>query len=98
MTPPFLKETPHGVYLSIKLQPRASREQINGIQGAELKISVTAPPVDAAANRALIEFLSERLAVSRSAIDLVRGQTSRHKTVFIRGASLAQIRAKLEVE
>lgn len=81
--------------LSIKLQPRASRNQVAGIHGSELKISVTAPPVDSAANQALINYLSELLDRPRSAIELLRGHTSRHKTLLIRGLSSAQLRQKL---
>ena len=85
MTPSFLRETAEGVYIAVKLQPRASRNAIQGAHGAELKIAVTAPPVDSAANSALMEFLAEKLNVPRSRIQLVRGQTSRHKTIFISG-------------
>ena len=96
MNAPFLQARADGVYVAIKLQPRASREQIAGVQGAELKISVTAPPVDSAANQALVEFLSETLDVSRSQVALVRGQTARHKMVRITGLSAEQLLAKLE--
>lgn len=91
----FLRETPDGVYLSVKLQPRASRNQIQGIHGNELKIGVTAPPVDSAANTALIEFLAGHLKLTRSSIELVRGQTSRHKSLFLAGIRAEQVLAKL---
>ena len=80
---PFLKEGSTGIYLAIKLQPRASRQQISGLHGTELKVSVTAPPVDEAANRALVEYFAELLALSRCQVELVKGQTSRHKTLHI---------------
>ncbi len=51
--------------------------------GNELKIKVTAPPVDAAANEALVEFLARRLKIPRGAVHLVRGHTARHKTLFL---------------
>lgn len=97
MTPPCLRETAEGVYLSLKLQPRASRNQVQGLHGNELKISVTAPPVDSAANGALIEFLAESLHMSRSSIQLVRGQTSRHKTIFISGVRAADVASRLKL-
>lgn len=85
MSVPFLRETQDGVYLAVKLQPRASRNGIQGLHGNELKIALTAPPVDSAANAALVKFIAESLSVSRSTVQLVRGQTSRHKTLFIAG-------------
>ena len=85
MIPSFLRVHADGVYLAIKLQPRASRSEIGTPLGDELRIRVTAPPVDAAANEALLELLADTLACPRGAIQLVRGHTSRHKTVSIRG-------------
>jgi uncharacterized protein (TIGR00251 family) len=92
---PFLRMHADGVLLSIKLQPRASKNQIDGPAGAELKIRVTAPPADHAANGALLRLLADRLDCSRSAVQLVRGQTSRHKVVLIRGLKPALIEEQL---
>ena len=90
-----LRDTSEGVYLSLKVQPRASRNLIGPLLGDELKISVTAPPVDSAANEAILEYLSELLDVPKRNLQLVRGQTSRRKTVFIRGGKLATVAQKL---
>ena len=84
----FLRAVPGGVELAVKLQPRASRNEIGEAIGNELKIKVTAPPVDSAANEALLRLLAEKLGVPRGAVQLVRGQTSRHKTVRIAGVSV----------
>jgi uncharacterized protein (TIGR00251 family) len=92
---PYLRETKDGVFLSVKLQPRASRNQIGPAHGAELKISVTAPPVDSAANEALVRFLADELDCSRGQVELVRGETSRHKSILIHGLTSAQILQKL---
>ena len=81
----FLHETAGGTLLSVKLQPRASKNEIGEVLGDELKIKVTAPPVDAAANQALIELLAEKLGCSRGKVELIRGQTSRHKTLMLHG-------------
>ena len=81
----FLRETAGGTLLSVKLQPRASKNEIGGPLGDELRIKVTAPPVDAAANQALIELLAETLDCSRGKVELLRGQTSRHKTILLHG-------------
>ena len=83
--PTFLHETGGGVLLSIKLQPRAPKNEIGQPLGDELKIKVTAPPVDAAANQALIELLAEKLDCARGRVELIRGQTSRHKTIKLHG-------------
>ena len=91
----FIRAQADGAYLAIKLQPRASRTEIGEPMGDELKIKVTAPPVDAAANAALIELLADTLDCPRSAIKIVRGQTSRHKTVWIAGAKAELILQKL---
>jgi len=81
----FLRETSGGTLLSVKLQPRASKNEICAPLGDELKIKVTAPPVDAAANQALVEFLADKLDCSRGKVELLRGQTSRHKTILLHG-------------
>jgi len=90
----FLRETSGGTLLSVKLQPRASKNEIGAPLGDELKIKVTAPPVDSAANEALVEFLAERLDCPRGRVELVRGQTSRHKTVMIHGFKSAEVLQK----
>lgn len=91
----FLRETAGGILLSVKLQPRASRNEIGEPLGAELKIKVTAPPVDAAANQALLELLADQLHCPRGQVELIRGQTSRHKTVLLHGFTAATVLEKL---
>jgi len=87
----FLRETSGGTLLSVKLQPRASKNEIGDPLGDELKIKVTAPPVDAAANQALIEFVSEKLDCSRGQVELIRGHASRHKTILLHGFKPEQV-------
>ena len=91
----FLRETSGGTLLSVKLQPRASRNEIGEPLGNELKVKVTAPPVDSAANEALIAFLAEKLNCPRARVELVRGHTSRHKTLLIHGFKPDQVMANL---
>lgn len=91
----FLRETSGGTLLSVKLQPRASRNEIGAPLGDELKIKVTAPPVDAAANQALVEFLAEKLDCPRGKVELIRGHTSRHKIVMLHGITPGAILQKL---
>ena len=94
---PFLKAGPDGVCLSLKVQPRASKNEIGEVANGELKIKVTAPPVDAAANEALLRLLAECLHCPRGAVQLIRGQTSRHKQVLIRGMSAEAVLEKLRL-
>jgi uncharacterized protein (TIGR00251 family) len=94
--PDFLRAQPGGALLSVKLQPRASANEIVGPAGGELKIKVTAPPVDAAANQALVELLAERLDCARNRIELVRGHKSRHKIVKLHGFTTEAAREGLE--
>ena len=93
--PGFLRPQSDGVLLSIKLQPRASANEIGDALGNELRIKVTAPPVDAAANEALVKLLAQQLHCPRNRVDLVRGHTSRHKTVKLYGLTAEDVAAKL---
>lgn len=93
--PAFLRVQPDGLLLSVKLQPRASSNEIGEPLGSELRIKVTAPPVDAAANEALLRLLADTLDCPRSRIELVRGHTSRHKVIKLHGLNLASVLAKL---
>ena len=93
--PACLRAHPEGVYLSVKVQPRAARNGIGELAGSELKIKVTAPPVDSAANEMLVRFLAEVLDCPRNTVVLARGQTNRHKLVLLKGVSPAAVAAKL---
>ena len=93
--PAFLRAQADGLLLSVKLQPRASTNEIVGALGAELRIKVTAPPVDAAANEALLRLLAETLDCPRGRVEPVRGGTSRHKVVKLHGLKPEHVCAKL---
>lgn len=90
--PDFLHEETGGVLLSVKLQPRASANEIGEPLGDELKIKVTAPPVDSAANQALVEFLAEKLQCARNRIEIIRGHKSRHKILQLHGFTVGEIK------
>jgi uncharacterized protein (TIGR00251 family) len=85
--PPFIRETDDGFLLRVRVQPRASRNEITGRTGDELKIRVTAPPVDSAANEAVVKLLAKTLNVPKSAVALVKGSSSRSKTLKIERAA-----------
>jgi len=93
--PSYLKAQADGVLLSVKVQPRASRNEIGEALGNELRVKVTAPPVDAAANEALVRLLAETFGCPRGKVELLRGQTSRHKLLKLHGVSAATVLAKL---
>lgn len=76
---------------TVRLQPRASKNEIAGLQGVALKVRVTAPPVDGLANEAMVELLSKALATSRRNVCIVSGHSSRTKVVEISGADLASV-------
>ncbi len=93
--PAFLRAQSDGVLLSVKLQPRASANEIGEALGGELRIKVTAPPVDAAANEALLKILAQQLHCPRNRVDIVRGHTSRHKVIKLFGMSPEVVAEKL---
>jgi len=72
---------------SIRIQPRASKNEVIQMEGGGIKIRLTAPPVDGAANEALVKFLSDRLDIPKSQIEIVSGHTSKNKIVRIEGIS-----------
>ena len=94
--PGFLRVEAGDALLSVKLQPRASANEVVGPLGAELRIKVKAPPVDAAANEALVELLAGWLDCGRGRVELVRGHKSRHKVVKLHGFTPAAVFQKLK--
>ena len=93
----ILAPTDGGVRLRVRVQPRASRSEIAGVHGDELRIRLQAPPVDGAANEALVRFLAEALGAPRSAVEIVAGFASRSKTVVIRGVAEADAARRLAI-
>ena len=93
---PWLTDTPDGTVLTLRLIPRAAKNAIQGEHGDALKIRLCAPPVDGAANAALIEFLSDTLSLPRARIRLLSGHTSRTKRVLLAGLSASAIRTKIQ--
>jgi uncharacterized protein (TIGR00251 family) len=79
----------------VQVQPRASRDAIEGEYADALKIRVTAPPVDDRANEALVRLLAERLNVPRAAVRIVAGEKSRRKRVVVSGVKREWVLALL---
>jgi hypothetical protein len=71
----------------VRVQPRASKNGISRLEDGTFKIRLTAPPVDGAANEALIAFLSATFSVSRSSVEIISGQSARQKIIRINGIS-----------
>jgi uncharacterized protein len=84
-----------GTELDVWLQPRASRDEISGVQGGALKIRVAAAPVEGEANEALLRLLAKCVGLPRSSVEIVRGRTGRRKTVRLAGLAPAQVRREL---
>lgn len=81
------------IRVAVHVQPRASRSEIVGQHGAALKVRLQAPPVDGAANDALVRLLADALGVSQRSVCVVAGATSRAKTVEIDGTTEDAVRA-----
>jgi uncharacterized protein (TIGR00251 family) len=81
------KQTDVSATLSVRIQPRSSKNGVTRMEDGSLKIRLTAPPVDGAANEALVKFLSETLSISKSSVEIVSGHTGRQKIIRITGMS-----------
>lgn len=77
--------------VDVQVVPRASRTAVGPAVGERLRVAVTSPPVDGAANAAVIDALAGAFGVRRSAIEIVRGERGRRKTVSIAGATRAAL-------
>jgi uncharacterized protein len=90
-----VRETGNSVEVALHVQPRARRTEIAGEFNGALKLKVMAPPVDEAANRAVIQFFASILAVPKSRVQIVSGDKSREKILRIEGISLNDFLARL---
>ena len=92
-----MQATDSGVLLRVRVQPRASRDRLEGVHGDQLRIRLTAPPVDGAANAACIAFLAKSLGVRRSQVRIEAGEKSRDKRIHISGLTPAEVATALDV-
>ena len=98
MTAEPIVTSPDGtVRLNVRVIPRSPRTTIDGIRDGRLLLRVTAPPVDDAANEAVVTALASALALPRRAVRIVTGQTSRNKTIEMTGVDAAAVRKRLSV-
>jgi uncharacterized protein len=81
----------NGVVFSVRVQPRASKDEVAGEMGGALKVRLRAPAVEDRANEALVEFLAQLLKSPRSAVRILSGERSRTKRIEINGVTRQQI-------
>ena len=82
-----------GCAVKVLVAPKASKSEVVGVIKGVLKIRISAPPVDGAANKELVRFLSKQLGVSKSSVLIRSGLASKHKSVFIRGVGAKDVEA-----
>ena len=83
----LIEKTEEGILFSVFVQPRSSKNQIVGRHGDALKIKLTAPPVEGAANKMCVKFIAGELGLPRSSVELVSGQSSRTKRLRVNPAA-----------
>lgn len=81
---PFRKSS-DGVTIQVRVEPRSSHARIAGVVGDTLKVKLTAPPADGAANKQLVELLSKELGVRKSDVSIIKGRASKNKLVALSG-------------
>ena len=91
----LFRDTAHGATFSVKVHPRARKNAITGEIGDALKLALTAPPVEGAANDACVRFLAELLEVPRSSVTIAAGESSRQKVIRVVGLSAAEVERRL---
>lgn len=96
MRKPKFSDARSGAAIAVKVSPRANKTGVAGVMDdGTIKIRVAAPPVDGAANKALVEFLAETLGLSKSQVDIVAGETSERKLISLVGISPEKVDAIL---
>lgn len=80
-----------GVVVEVRVQPKASRAQVEGVREGVLRVRLTAPPADGAANEQLLEVLSKHFKVPKSSMEIIRGLSSRNKLVLFRGVEKLEL-------
>ena len=83
------------VTLRVRVQPKASRNQVDGYSSGKLRLRVTAPPEDGKANQAVVSLLAKTLGVPKSRLRILRGQASRNKLVAVESLSAEELGLRL---
>ena len=87
----FFSETPEGVVLNVRAQPRSSRAGLDGIVGDALKVRIRSAPVDGKANKELVETLADAFGLPKSRVVIKGGETSKTKRVLLRGLAARDV-------
>ena len=90
-----LTEGADGVTVALRVMPRAGRNAVEGVVEGALRVRVAAPPVDGAANKALLGFLASALGIPKRDLAIVTGERERQKRLRVAGLTVAQLRQRL---
>ncbi len=93
----YFTESPEGVILNVKAQPRSSKAGIDGLLGEAVKVRIRCAPVDGKANKELVETLADVFNIAKSAVVFKGGETSKTKRLLLRGVTAAQVRKIVEL-
>jgi uncharacterized protein (TIGR00251 family) len=91
MTGLEIRERGGEIIFTVRVQPRASREAVDGVREGALRVRLTAPPVEGEANEALVRFLAARLQAPKSAVRILSGERGRVKRIAVRGVTVAAV-------
>ncbi len=91
----MVQPSENGVTLKIRVQPKASRNQVEGYRGDVLRLRVTAPPQAGEANAAVVSLLAQALGVPKSRVQIVRGHSSREKLVEVESLTPGEVERRL---
>ena len=92
---PSIKTEPDGASLLVRVSPRAARNQLGEVEDGALKVRLNAPPVEGAANQALVKLLAKSLGVAKGKVEVLSGEHSRLKRVLVRGLDPDELRRRL---
>lgn len=96
--PEYLSRISEGVVLHLKVLPRSSRNQLAGVHNGEIKLKLTAPPVEGAANKCCCDYLAKILQIPVSRVEIIAGATSQHKKVLVRDVDVVEVVEKLSIK
>ncbi len=91
-----VRETEDGVVFAVHVLPRSKKDGVAGFHGDAMKVKLSAPPVEGAANKALLKLFSRLLHVPKGDVEILRGETGRDKLVLVRGVGSREILRLLE--